>query len=198
MRDLWTYLGRIAVIPAALVAVGAAVVWGPWSPLALDRANARYLEGDLQGARAAYAEVADGWHTPATRAEAALRAGLLAGREGDSRAAVTWMHRAVDLEPDAERRAGIRNQLAALYGEALGDPAAAAAQYDQAAVDADDPRLALAAGSWWERAGESARAYAAYRVAAARLAAVDAGAQALARAGMDRTARAGDGLADTE
>lgn len=198
MRDLLPHLGRIVVIPAVLVAVGAAVVWGPWSPLALDRANARYLAGDTAGARAAYADVAEGWHTPSTRAEAALRAGLLADRDGDRQAAATWMRRAVDLEPDGARRAEIRNQLGALYGDGLGDAAAAAEQFDQAAVDADDPRLALAAGGWWEKAGEAARAHAAYRVAAARLAAVDAGAQALARAGMERTARLLDGVAESE
>jgi hypothetical protein len=198
MRDSLPYLARAALLPVGLLLAGLGVVWGPWSPLALDRANAAYLAGDAAGARSAYEAVVDGWHFPSTRAEAALRAGILATRSGDARAGAEWLKRAIDLEPDDVRRAGVRNQLAALYADALDDPASAAEQYNRASIEAGDPRLSLAAGTWWERAGDVGRAYAAYRAAAARLGAIDDAALALARDGMTRTAGAAGGVVDSE
>ncbi len=198
MRETYGYLARAALIPGVLIALGIAAIWGPWSPLALDRANSLWAAGDLVAARAAYADVVDGWHFPATRAEGAYRAGVLAHQAGDVNAATEWMKRAVDLEPDDRRRATIRSQLANLYSIGLDDPAGAAEQYNRAGIESDDPRLLLTAGSWFERAGQIARAYTAYRTAAARLAAMDTNALVLARQGMIRTAGAAAGVAEGE
>lgn len=198
MRATLAYLARAAVLPGLLVLVGVLVIWGPWSPLALDRANALWAGGDLAGARGAYARVVDGWHTPGTRAEAAFRAGVLAGQAGDPHAASEWLKRAVDLEPDDTRRAALRSQLATLYAEGLDDPAGAAEQYTRAGIESDDPHLLLTAAAWFERAGEVARAYTVYRTAAARLGAVDASALVRARQGMIRTAGAAAGVAEGE
>lgn len=187
------YLARAAVVPAALFAAGALVVLGPWSPLALDAANARYVAGDVEAAIAGYEAVAEGWHFPTTRAEAAMRAGLLQSQQGEVEAAARWLDRATDLEPDPERRAAIRVQLGALL---MGtDPARAAAAFDRASIEAQEPRQALAAGHIFERLGDTTRALAAFRRAAAWLGSGRSG-YADAVAGMRRVAL--DGVAAAE
>lgn len=169
MRSPLRYLAAAALIPLGGAAVLAGVLAGPWSPLALDRADARYLGGDLASALALYGDVADGWHTPATRAEAAERAALVALRLGDATAAAGWLRRAVDLEPEAAGRAALYGQLGALYLEDFGDPVRAAEAYERAAVEISDGVATLAAARCWERAGHPDRARVAYEQAAARL-----------------------------
>lgn len=145
-------LGAIAV-PLLVGVVGLVAMLGPWSPLALDRANARYVAGDVAGAEVAYAALAEGWSTPATRAEAATRAGLLALARGDGGEAVERLRRAVDLHPDADRRSAVRVQLAGVYRDQLGDPVRAAEEYERAALDADGAATLVQAAICWERAG---------------------------------------------
>lgn len=157
------YLLGAVGIPALFAAVGVAAVVGPWSPLALDSANARYTAGDAVGAEAAYAELVDGWRSPETRAEAATRAGLLALARGDGLLAAERLRRAVDLHPDAGRRAEIRGQLAGIYRDQLRDPVRAAEEYDRAASEAERAGPAIAAALCWELAGMPERALAAWK-----------------------------------
>ncbi len=198
------YLVGAVAFPVALLLFGVCALLGPWSPLALDRANARYTAGDIAGASAAYAAVAEGWHFPDTRAEAAVRAGLLAAVSGEDLAAATWLRRAVDLHSDAQRRAAIRAQLAAVYLDALGDPVRAAQELEQAAVEAPAVGVpvssVVAARMWagaaraWERGHHPEQALAAWTSAAAG--APDAVLGAEIDAGLARAEAAFGGVAD--
>lgn len=188
-------LGAVA-LPVLLLLTGGAVVWGPWSPLALDQADAAYASGDFSGARAAYAAVAEGWHRPSTRAAAALRVGLLADQQGDHRDAAEWLRRAADLEPEPDKRAQVWVQLAVLYLDHFSEPVRAAEAYEMAARTGDDPRHLLAAARLWERARKPDRALADYREAAAKLGAIDNDAWQAAQADVARLS--GDVTADAD
>jgi tetratricopeptide (TPR) repeat protein len=183
---------RAAVPAAGLFALGVGVIVGPWSPLALDRANARYATGDVRGAIVAYEAVARGWHTPSVRAEAARRVGLLRRAEGDVRGAVRAWEGAVDLANDAAVRGQVLVELAVLYREALADPSACAEAFEQAAVETKNAAHDAAAAACWAESGDVDRALEAVdRVEAragreagrAALAAVEALSPALADAG---------------
>ncbi|MFZ5475497.1 MAG: tetratricopeptide repeat protein [Myxococcota bacterium] len=186
-------LGALAV-PSAGVALVVAALAGPWSPLALDRADARYIAGDVAGARAAYQAAAEGWHFPSTRAEAARRAGLLALREGDATAAVEWLRRSVELQPATEARGELRTQLATVYLELFADPVRAAEQFEAARVERGSAEPALEAARAWERAGLNDRAYEAYAEALRGL--PEGPGREEARTGLERVAKALDGAAD--
>jgi tetratricopeptide (TPR) repeat protein len=189
------YLLGALLLPAAVLIGGAAAFGGPWSPLAMDRADARYVAGDLDGARAAYAEIARGWHTPSTRAEGALRVALLADQAGDSKAAVEWLRRSADLQPDPERRAEVLVQLSALYLGRFEDPVRAAEAYEQAARTGDNPRYLVAAARLWERAKRPEKALRDYQLAASRLGALDESAWAQAQADAARVRAEIEGVA---
>lgn len=169
LRSPSRYLLSAAVVPLLGAGAVALALLGPWSPLALDRADSRYLAGDVAGALAAYGEVADGWHFPDTRAEAARRAAMLALGIGHATTAAHWLRQATELEPDVGRRGEDRTQLAALYLDDFGDPVRAAEEYERAAVERGTGETVLAAARCWERAGQAARAREAYAKAAATL-----------------------------
>lgn len=188
-------LGAVAV-PLAVGILGLVAVLGPWSPLALDRANARYTAGDVAGAELAYASLTEGWSTPATRAEAATRAGLLALARGDAREAAERFRRAVDLHPDADRRSAVRAQLAGLYRDQLADPLRAAEEYEKAALDADGAAVLVQAATCWERAGRIDRAVDAWMRAVN--APGDAAERAEAEAGLWKAERAMGAVVDAE
>lgn len=154
-------LGAISV-PLAVGIIGLVAVLGPWSPLALDRANARYTDGDIAGAETEYAALTEGWRTPATRAEAATRAGLLALARGDGPEAAERLRRAVDLHPDAERRAVVRARLAGVYRDQLVDPIRAAEEFERAALDVEAVGALVEAATCWERANRLDRAVSAW------------------------------------
>jgi tetratricopeptide (TPR) repeat protein len=193
-RAATRYLVGAIGLPVVVAVGGALVLLGPWSPLAIDRANSRYTTGDVAGARAAYEEVAEGWHFPDTRAEAAMRAGLLAQAAGDNRAAADWLRRAADLHPDAARRGEIEEQLAAVYRDSFADPVRAAEELERAAVDGGGARPLVAAAECWERADRPERALDAWTRAAA--ATDDPVALATIDAGLLRTERAAGGVAE--
>ncbi len=186
-------LGAVAA-PLAVAALAVAVLAGPWTPLALDAANARYTAGDVAGAEAAYADLVEGWRTPHTRAEAATRAGLLALARGDTTAAAARLRRAVELEPDAARRAEVRAQLAAIYRDQLGDPVRAAEEYERAATEAERAGPAIHAARCWELAGQLDRALGAWTRAITLRA--DARERALADVGFARAEAAFDAVVD--
>ncbi|MDP2317703.1 MAG: hypothetical protein Q8P41_32755 [Pseudomonadota bacterium] len=150
-------LGAIAA-PLVVGLLAVVAVLGPWSPLALDAANARYTAGDTAGAERAYAALTDGWSAPATRAEAATRAGLLALARGDVRDATERLRQALDLHPDADRRAEIRAQLAGIYRDQLADPVRAAEEFEKADLDREGADALVDAARCWERAGRADRA----------------------------------------
>ncbi len=162
------YLLGAALLPLGAVGLGAAVLAGPWSPLVLDRANARYVAGDLAGAAALYEAAAEGWHTPATRADAAERAAMIHVQQGEHTRAANDLRRAAELSPSASRRGAIRSQLAALYLDSLRDPVRAAETWEQAEVERADGEGALAAARAWERAGREDRAMEGYEAARLR------------------------------
>lgn len=180
-----------AALPIGLGVFGFGALWGPWSPLALDAADARYLTGDAESALVAYAAIADGWYTPTTRAQAATRAGLLALQRGDANTAVAWLRRALALEPEAGERAALGSRLAGLYLDTFGDPARAAEAWEQVALDlgtAAGGALASAA-TCWERAERPDRAREAWIRASAVLrlsAETDGSAREVAQAGLER------------
>lgn len=147
------YLLGAAIPPLAAGIVGGIVLFGPWSAFALDGANARWVAGDARGAFESYVAVAEGWHTPGTRAEAAARAGLLALASHQKATGARWLRRAVDLEPDADTRSGLRRRLAAVYIDDLDDPVRAADTYALAAREGEDRGTAyLLAARAYERA----------------------------------------------
>jgi tetratricopeptide (TPR) repeat protein len=167
---------------------------GPWSPLALDRANARYADGDATGALADYRAVAEGWHFPGTRAEAALRAGLLCIVEGDSAAAAAWLRRATELYPEREERGAVWSRLGQLYLDAFGDPVRAGEAFERAAIEVAEPAASwMAAGRAWEQARQPERAWEAYRRAEA-----DPALRVEARAATGRVEAQLDGVADAD
>ncbi len=196
MRFHARYLFGALAVPALIVGVAAVVLEGPWSPLALDRANARYVAGDLAGAAAAYAEVAGGWHTPGTRAEAAARAALIAVQSREPTQAANWLRVAADLEPEAARRGALRMQLGTLYLQDLRDPLRAAETFAPADVDRGDGHAILAAARAWERAGRSEQALESYQRAVAALGEGDAREEA--GIGLDRVGASLSGVADAE
>ncbi|MDP2305214.1 MAG: hypothetical protein Q8P18_04225 [Pseudomonadota bacterium] len=186
-------LGAVAV-PLTVGVLGLVGALGPWSPLALDRANARYTAGDVVGAEVAYAALAEGWSTPSTRAEAATRAGLLALARNDPREAAERLRRAVDLHPDADRRSAVRVQLAGVYRDQLVDPVRAAEEYERAALDADGAATLVEAAACWERAGRLGQAVDAWMRAVN--APGDDAARAEAEAGLMRAERAMGAVVD--
>lgn len=190
------YLQAAVLAPVVVLGLGAALVWGPWSPLALDRANSLYAAGDRVGAFDAYVAVVEGWHTPTTRAEAALRAGLLAGERGEGDRAAALITRATDLAPDAATRARCYVQLAAIQEGDLRDLPGAAESWERAAQAVDEPRYRVAAARLWERAGQLERALVDWRAAAPALAAMDAALRDEARASLARLGAAVDGAAE--
>ncbi len=189
------YLLGAALLPLGAVGVGAIVLAGPWSPLVLDRANERYVAGDLAGAAALYEAAAEGWHTPATRADAAERAAMIHVQRDEYTRAASDLRRAAELSPSPARRGAIRSQLAALYLDALGDPVRAAETWEQAEVDRADGEAAIAAARAWERAGREERALEAYEAARLR---GHARLQAEAAAGVARLAEAWVGAREQE
>lgn len=194
MRRPLAYLARALLLPGLLVLAGVAAVWGPWSPLAMDRANEEYLRGDLAAAERHYEQVAEGWHAPDTRAEAAERAGLLHARRGDREGAIRWLRRAVDLQPDREARGALRAQLAALFLPE--DPEEAASAYERAALDDDDGRHLVEAAQLWEDLGRADRALVAWQSAVRRLEDEPGPTLDLARQGLADARRALDGASD--
>lgn len=178
------YLLRSAVLPLIVACVGAAAILGPWSALALDGANARWVAGDARGAFEAYTAVAEGWYAPATRAAAAERAGLLALAVGDAANGARWLRRAVDLEPEPARRAALRVQLADVYLERFGDAVRAADTLAQAAREGDPGPTWLAAARAYERGGAFESCASAYAEAVSAL--PDGAARTDAAAGASR------------
>lgn len=130
-RDLLTL--ALAPLGAALVLAGV-VSLGPWSPFAFDGATARLGGGDSAGAIVELERLGKGWRTPALRAEAWRRAGLVRLAGGDPAGAARAFEHAVDLEPGAEARAELLRRLAALYEGPLGDHRACAEAFEQAAA----------------------------------------------------------------
>ncbi len=181
------YLLSAAALPAALVGAGGVALVGPWSPLALDRANSRYVEGDLDGAIAGYEAAAEAWHTPAVRAEAAERAAMIHLQRDDATRAASDLRRAAELSPSAAKRGAVRMQLGTLYLDALGDEVRAAETFEQAEVELADGAGALAAGRAWARVGRHERALDSWQQALQRVS--DPAAIAEARAGADVAAR---------
>ena len=196
MRFHARYLLGALAVPVVILGLAALVLEGPWSPLALDRANARYVAGDLAGAAAAYAEVAEGWHAPGTRAEAAARAALIAVQSREPTQAASWLRQAADLEPEPGRRGALRMQLGTLYLEDLRDPLRAAETFAQAEVDRGDGHAVLAAARAWERAGRSDQALDSYQRAVAALG--EGEARDEAGVGLDRVGASLSGVADAE
>lgn len=165
LREVFVRAG----FPVAVALVGGVIwLWGPWSPLAMDRANARFAGGDVPGAIERYEAVAKGWHTPSTRAEAWRRAGMLRRGQGDSRGAVRAFEAAADLAPEANARAEVLVELALLYKHALKDPKSCAEAFEQAALESAAGSEDLAAAGCWVEAGETERALEALDRAAAR------------------------------
>jgi tetratricopeptide (TPR) repeat protein len=196
LRSPLRYLLGAVIGPVVLLGVGFVAVGGPWSPFALDRANELYTEGELAAARAAYAEIAEGWHFPGTRAEAALRAGLLAGQAGDQELATNWLRRTIDLAPDADLRARTWLAMADLYR--VSDPGKAAELCARAAAENGDPHYLVEGARLWERGGDPGRALALWRQAEPGLAAEDASQLAEARLATRRLEASLDGSADAE
>ncbi len=151
-----------------VLALGALVLGGPWSPLALDSANARYAGGDLEGAISRYEAVAQSWQTPSTRAEAWRRAGMIRRGQGDVRGAVRDYEHAAEIEPVAERRSAILTELGLLYKDELHDPRSCAEAFEHAALDSRAGEGDLAAAGCWLQAGETDLAREALTRAAAR------------------------------
>lgn len=188
------YLLGAAITPVALGALVFAALAGPWSPFALDDANARYTTGDITGAEQGYVALIESWRAPDTRAEAATRAGLLALGRGDTRTAADRLRRAVDLQPDAARRAEVRAQLASVYRDQLADPVRAAEEFERAGSESSRARPILEAARCWELAGKADRALAAWTRAAGH--AVSDVERAEADAGLGRAERAFSALVD--
>lgn len=177
LREVFVRAG----FPVAVALVGGVLwLWGPWSPLAMDRANARFAGGDVAGAIDGYEAVAEGWHTPSTRAEAWRRAGMLRRGLGDARGAVRAFEAAADLAPEASERAEVLVELALLYKASMNDPKSCAEAFEQAALESASGSEDLAASGCWVEAGETKRALEALARAAARPGTAEAAEEAIA------------------
>jgi len=162
-----------ALIPGAAVVIGGAIAGlGPWSPLALDRADALASAGRIDDACAAYRSVARYGATVDLREEAAWRAAvamsLEAGPQGDTQegpqGAIRGLRAYTRAYPNGRWRGEAFARLGALYAGHLNAWERAGRAWRQAArVDPghdDAPDWTLRAADAFERAGLDARAHA--------------------------------------
>ena len=141
-----------SVVAFAVLSVGA--FWlSPWSPEAVDRPALLWGWGFPNLAYEGWVQLAHGYASPDTRAEALWRAANLAAIDLQlPNAAVEHLRELIRTYPDHSRVPEARERLAALYAGALRQPRLAAATWEAAA--AAEPKAA-AAGEWWLEAGIS-------------------------------------------
>lgn len=128
-------LVRVLVCAAAAVVAGLCW-WNPTSPFGLDRANAAYLSGDSDRARAIYEQVAGGWGLQGTRQVAAERAALLHLEAGRGESAVHWLRVAIPLSAGADRTR-LQRLLGFVYTSRFDDHRRAGEVYADAADAAE-------------------------------------------------------------
>ncbi|MCB9780430.1 MAG: tetratricopeptide repeat protein [Alphaproteobacteria bacterium] len=161
MRELrFASRGALAVAVVGALAVGA---WmSPWSPAAMDRAERLAARGDVDGAVAAWLDIAD--HASGGRAQDALwQAAWLASVDvQDPQRSVELLRRFASEYPDSDRAPQALARLGTLYQLYLQDPVRAAEAWAQAgSTHPDHPdagRWQLDAGLAFHAAGLPERA----------------------------------------
>jgi len=135
----------------------------------LSQADALLVSGAQEEAASVYAAVATDGLTQDARGDALWRAARLARAENHPRQALSLLQRFCAEHPDSPRVAEAHAARAELHRAELGETAAAARAWTQAARTTSD--LAAAGGWWlragrtWVEAGEPARARRAFRAA---------------------------------
>jgi len=156
-RVLGLLLGLVTALIVGLL------VWNKTSPFANDRANAAYLEGDIDGARQIYEEIASGWLSRATRGDAAERACWLALRRGEKVQAVRWLRTAIGLS-DGQEKTRRRQALASVYASRFSDFRRAAEVLRTTAAETGSAESAMDAARFFARSGDWEDAVAAWNV----------------------------------
>lgn len=138
----------------ALCVLGVGAFWlSPWSPEAVDRPALLWGWGFRNLALEAWIQLAHGYASPDTRAEALWRAANLAAIDLEQpQRAVELLRELIRTYPEHTRALEAQERLAALYAGALRDPERAAETWQQAAERYPD---SPAAGQWWFEAGIS-------------------------------------------
>jgi tetratricopeptide (TPR) repeat protein len=152
-RELfYTLSGVFGVVIAAIAIV--VLWWSPLSPVALDHAGDRLVAGDVTGALADYASLAQSPLAPASvQEEAAWRAAEIAAVELDHPDSAVRLLRRFNRDwPQSARRGQVEARLALLLDTRMGATQRAANAYERAvAYGADHPD----AGEWLLRAGDA-------------------------------------------
>lgn len=154
-------LRRGAIGAVAALVLMAALLAGPWSPLALDRVDRAVVAGDGLHARARAERVIRWGLTPGIRNGARYRAALAETTLlGEHAAAVAHLEALLErARPRHPLRAQALQLLAGTLDLHQGDPAGAAARYQELAdLGADREHWLLVAAEAWERAGDVNRA----------------------------------------
>ncbi len=165
------------------------MTWNPVSPLAMGRANAAYLAGDLPRAARIYGQIATGWHLSSTRASAGERAARIALVGGEPVIAVREIHRALAVCTAADRPR-LLGLLASVYLVYFDDAPRAAAALRRAADSGVGPAALddrVAAAQTFERAEDWASAGEQWALILVAAETVDI--EAMARAGQLRAER---------
>lgn len=157
-------IARLLLIAALVMpmTVGALLV-GPWSPLALARADRLAREEGPGAAVGSYASVARWSPLAEHRVTALYRAGVSAAAAGEAQRAHQLLGRFVRQHPTRPEVPRALAQQGALLGGPLENPARGARMLERAAEAEEDParvaQLLLDAAVLFERAGQPGRAF---------------------------------------
>lgn len=155
---------RLLLIAALVLplAVGAALL-GPWSPLALARADRLAWRGEPEAAMRAYLGVSAWSPLSETRRVALYRAGVSAAQAGEDQRAFRILQTYVRQHPEGPESARALAQMGTLLGGPLENPARGARALERAAALEAEPEraadLLLEAVGLYEAAGLASRAF---------------------------------------
>ena len=133
------FLSRGLLVVMGVAIAGVSLWWSPWSPAAVERPAMLATAGFPNLALDAYVDLAHGWATEDTRAEALWRAGNLAAVDlRDPQRAVELFRELASDYPANAHTADARARLATLYALHLHDPLRAAESWEAAAAAGPD------------------------------------------------------------
>ncbi|MCB9742279.1 MAG: tetratricopeptide repeat protein [Alphaproteobacteria bacterium] len=139
MRSTLELIGGRWALLAALIAVSVpaaflALMLGPWSPWALDRADALLRRGEPQEALQAYIQVSRWSLSEADEADALYRGGVLAAAEAERpQVAARMLRRFADRHPEHPHHVDALARMGQVVGAQLEDPLRGARLLRQAA-----------------------------------------------------------------
>jgi hypothetical protein len=155
---------RATMLVLLLSGVVGLLAWNKTSPFAQDRANTAYLAGNFEGASVIYQQIASGWLSRGTRADAAERACSLELRQGRNVQAVRWLRTAIGLS-DGDEKTRRRQALATVYATRFGDFHRAAEVLRTTAAETGSVEAAVDAARYFAKSGDWQDAATAWSVA---------------------------------